>query len=219
MDKYDPRNRVKLLVDEWGTWWDEEPGSVRGHLYQQNTMRDAMVAAVSLNTFHQYTKRIGMTNIAQIANVLQSMVLTKGDKMVLTPTYYVFKMYTDNMEALNIPLKVVSDKFIAENEQKGSPERVAPYISASASKASDGTVNINLANADLDNSNKVTIDLASIKGQIKKATILTSKDMKDHNTFEKPNVVVPTDFKDAQIKNGKLIVTLPKMSIVTIQIK
>ena len=219
MDEYDPRNHVKLLVDEWGTWWDEEPGSVRGHLYQQNTMRDAMVAAVSLNTFHQYTKRIGMTNIAQIANVLQSMVLTKGDKMVLTPTYYVFKMYTDNMEAINIPLYTISDTFKAENEQKGSPERVAPYVSASASKAKDGTVNINLANADLDNSNKVTIDLATIKGKIQKATILTSKDMKDHNTFEKPNVVAPANFKGATIKDGKLIVDMPKMSIVTIQVK
>ena len=93
MDKYDPKKRVGLLVDEWGTWWDEEPGTTPGHLYQQNTMRDAMVAALSLNTFHPLTDRVKMTNIAQIANVLQAMVLTKDNQMVLTPTYYVFKMY------------------------------------------------------------------------------------------------------------------------------
>ena len=85
MDKYDPKKRVALMVDEWGTWWDEEPGTIRGHLYQQNTMRDAFVAALSLNVFHKYTDRIKMANIAQIANVLQSMILTKDDKMVLTP--------------------------------------------------------------------------------------------------------------------------------------
>lgn len=220
MDKYDPRNRVALLVDEWGTWWDEEPGSIRGHLYQQNTMRDAMVAAISLNTFHQYTKRVKMTNIAQVANVLQSMVLTKGDKMVLTPTYHVFRMYADNMDATNIPVTVNCDTFTAENEQHNSTPRTAPYISASASKMADGTVNVNLVNSDLDNSNKVTIKLGNIKGKVANAHILTSKDMKDHNTFDAPQHVVPADFKGAKInKNGELVVDMPKMSIITLQIK
>ncbi|MCM1313230.1 MAG: alpha-N-arabinofuranosidase [Roseburia sp.] len=220
MDKYDPRNRVALLVDEWGTWWDEEPGSVRGHLYQQNTMRDAMVAAISLNTFHQYTKRVKMTNIAQVANVLQSMVLTKGDKMVLMPTYHVFRMYVDNMEAVNIPLSVSCETFTAENEQRGASERTAPYVSASASKMADGTVNVNLVNADLDNSNKVTVKLDGVKGKVINARILTSKDIKDHNTFDAPEKVVPADFKGAKInKNGELVVDMPKMAIVTLQIK
>lgn len=220
MDRHDPRHRIGLLVDEWGTWWDEEPGSVRGHLYQQNTMRDAMVAAFSLNIFHQYTQRVKMTNIAQVANVLQSMVLTKEDKMVLTPTYHVFKMYVDNMEAVNIPVNITSDKFNAENERDRNGQRTSPYISASASKMKDGTVNISLANADLDNSNTVTISLGSVKGKIQNAVILTSKDMKDHNTFENPNKVVPTTFKNAKInKKGELVVEMPKMSIVTLQIK
>ena len=220
MDKYDPRKRIDLLVDEWGTWWDEEPGSIRGHLYQQNTMRDAMVAAISLNTFHQYTERVKMTNIAQVANVLQSMVLTKDDKMVLTPTYHVFHMYVPNMEAVNIPLSVTCETFEAENEQANGTKRVAPYVSASASKMSDGTVNVNLANADLDNSNKLVVNLNGIKGKIVNARILTSKDIKDHNTFDNPNKVVPVEFKEAKInKKGELVVEMPKMSIVTLQIK
>ncbi len=220
MDKYDPRKRIDLLVDEWGTWWDEEPGSVRGHLYQQNTMRDAMVAAISLNTFHQYTERVKMTNIAQVANVLQSMVLTKDDKMVLTPTYHVFRMYVPNMEAVNIPISVTCDTFSAENERDRNNQRTAPYISASASKMADGTINVNLANADLDNSNKLTIKVGDIKGKVVNATILTSKDMKDHNTFDAPSKVVPVEFKDAKLnKKGELVVDLPKMSIVTLQIK
>ena len=220
MDRIDPKNKIDLLLDEWGTWWDEEPGSIPGHLYQQNTMRDAMVAAFSLNTFHQYTKRLKMCNIAQIANVLQSMVLTKDDKMVLTPTYHVFRMYVPNMESINIPVKVQSEKFIAENERKDDPERTSPYVSASASKMSDGTVVINLANADLKNGNTVTINLNGVKGKIQNAEILTSGDVKDHNTFEQPNKVLPTAFKDAKLSaNGTLTVKMPKMSIVCLQIK
>lgn len=99
MDKYDPQKRVGLIVDEWGTWWDEEPGTISGHLFQQNTLRDAFVASLTLDIFHKYTDRIKMTNIAQIANVLQSMILTKEDKMVLTPTYHVFEMYNVHQDA------------------------------------------------------------------------------------------------------------------------
>jgi len=178
-----------------------------------------MVAAFSLNTFHQYTKRLKMCNIAQIANVLQSMVLTKDDKMLLTPTYYVFKMYVPNMEATNIPLTVKCDYFDAENEQKNSARRVAPYVSCSASKMADGTVNINLANADLKNTTKVTIDLAGIKGRVQNVQILTSKNIADHNTFEQPNTVKPAAFNGAKIVNGSLVVDMPKASIVCLQIK
>lgn len=219
MDKYDPKNKVDLLLDEWGTWWDEEPGSIPGHLYQQNAMRDAMVAAFSLNTFHQYTRRMKMTNIAQVANVLQSMVLTKEDKMVLTPTYYVFKMYKDNMEAVNIPIDVKSDTFSAENEREKGQQRTSPYISASAAKTADGAVIVNLANADLAQGNRVTVDLGSAKGKVVEATILTSKDMKDCNTFENPDKVKPAAFKGAKIKGGQLVVDMPKMSIVVVKIK
>jgi alpha-N-arabinofuranosidase len=161
-----------------------------------------------------------MTNIAQVANVLQSMVLTKDDKMVLTPTYHVFRMYTPNMEAVNIPVSVTCDTFEAENEQNRNSKRVSPYISVSASKSQDGTINVNIANADLQNSNKLTVNLGGIKGEIVNAEILTSKDMKDHNTFDNPNKVVPAAFKDAKLsKKGELTVNMPKMSIVTFQIK
>lgn len=219
MDKYDERNRIDLLVDEWGAWWDEEPGSVKGHLYQQNSMRDAMVAAFSLNVFHQNTKRVKMCNIAQIANVLQSMVLTKDDKMVLTPTYYVFKMYVPNMGATNIPLEVKSEIFEAENERDKNTKRVSAYISASASKMADGTVNINLANADLKNANKVTINLDGINGKVQNAQILTSTDIKDHNTFEKPDIVKPVEFRNAKISKNQLVVEMPRASIVCLQIQ
>ena len=220
MDKYDPRGHIGLLVDEWGTWWDEEPGSQPGHLYQQNTMRDAMVAAFSLNTFHQYTRRIRMCNIAQMANVLQSMVLTKDSRMVLTPTYHVFRMYVPNMQARNIPLQVMSETFHGDNERDRTTPRSSPYVSASASRQDDGTVNINLANADLKQRNRVTIRLDNIKGTVLKAEILTADNMQAHNTFDHPDTVKPKNFKAVKADgSGTLTIDLPPMSIVCMQVK
>ena len=128
MDKYDPQKKIALMVDEWGTWWDEEPGTINGHLYQQNTMRDAFVAALTLNVFHKYTDRVKMTNIAQIVNVLQSMILTNGPKMLLTPTYYVFQMYNVHQDATFLPMDLICDK------AKVRGGREVPMVSASASK-------------------------------------------------------------------------------------
>jgi len=50
MDKYDPEKKVALVVDEWGTWFDVEPGTNPGFLFQQNTLRDAFVPeSISMN--------------------------------------------------------------------------------------------------------------------------------------------------------------------------
>jgi alpha-N-arabinofuranosidase len=117
MDKYDAKRKVGLLVDEWGTWWDQEPGSHPGFLYQQNTMRDAFVAALTLNIFNKYTERVKMANIAQIVNVLQAMILTNDSKMVLTPTYHVFNMYKVHMGATNLPLDIQSDSLVYNNRK------------------------------------------------------------------------------------------------------
>ena len=149
MDKYDAKKRIGLLVDEWGTWWDVEPGTNPGHLYQQNTMRDAMVA-VSLNVFQRHADRVKMANIAQVANVLQSMVLTRGDKMVLTPTYYVFKMYTPHQGATPIPLDV------AASSMRVRDNRHIDMLQATASQK-DGRIAVSLTNLSLDTPMEVEI--------------------------------------------------------------
>ena len=132
MDEYDPKKRVALMLDEWGTWWDEEPGTIPGHLYQQNTLRDAFVASLSFDIFHKYTDRLKMANIAQIVNVLQSMILTKGKDMVLTPTYYVFKMYNVHQDATYLPLDLRCEIMDVRDNRK-VPQllktRTARYIS------------------------------------------------------------------------------------------
>lgn len=213
MDKYDTNKRVGLMLDEWGTWWDEETGTIPGHLFQQNTMRDAMVTSLSLNVFHKYTDRLKMANIAQVVNVLQSMILTHGKQMVLTPTYYIFKMYKVHQGATFIPLDLTCDTM------KVSDNRAIPVISATASKDKAGLVHLSLANVDLDEAQTVTINLDGLKVTQVTGQILTSKNITDHNTFDNPDVVKLTDFKDAKIRKGILTVKMPAKAIVTLEVK
>jgi alpha-N-arabinofuranosidase len=213
MNKYDPEKKVGLLVDEWGTWWDEEPGTISGHLYQQNTLRDAFVAALTLDVFHKYTDRVKMTNIAQIANVLQSMILTKGDKMILTPTYHVFRMYNVHQDATFLPLDIdCTTRSVRDNRQ-------VPTISATASRDANGLVHISMANIDLNEDAEISINLGSLKASTVTGTILSSANISDYNSFENPNHVVPTTFTGAKLSKGTLKVKMPAKSIVTLELK
>ena len=215
MDKYDPQKRIGLLVDEWGTWWDEEPGTVRGHLYQQNTLRDAFVASLTLDIFHKYTDRIVMANIAQMVNVLQAMILT-GDKgeMVLTPTYHVFRMYKVHQDAEYLPFDLIC------NKKKISDNRVVPSISATVSRNKDGVIHISLSNVDTQNNQEIVIELSGLKDKKVSGEILTANNLTDHNTFDRPNIVSPKVFNGAKILNENTItINLPAKSIVTLELK
>ena len=223
MDKADPKKQVALLVDEWGTWWDEEPGTIKGHLYQQNCMRDAFVAALSLNVFHRHTERVNMTNIAQIVNVLQSMILTdtKGTgHMVLTPTYHVFNMYKDFQEATYLPMDVKCDSMDVRGDDHAKDGRKIPLVSTSAAKKADGTIVVALANVSLDKAQQVEFNLdgaaapKTVTGQI-----LSCNKVSDYNDFAHPDVVKPAVFKDAKVKKNTLKVKIPAKSIVVLKIK
>ena len=213
MDSYDPENKVDLLLDEWGTWFDVEPGTNPGHLYQQNTMRDAMVAALSLNIFHKYTQRLKMANIAQVANVLQSMVLTNGDKMVLTPTYHVFRMYNVHQEATYLPLTCSSKTFTDANG------RECPIVDATASRNAEGAINVTLTNTDLESAAEITVSIAADGKPSVTGEILTAADVKDHNDFDHPETVKPVEFKDFKVKDGKITVKMPAKSIISLNIR
>lgn len=221
MDQKDPEKKIGLLVDEWGTWWDEEPGTIGGHLYQQNTMRDAMVAALSLNIFQRHTDRIRMANIAQVVNVLQSMILTdtKGTgHMVLTPTYYVFKMYRGFQDATYLPMDVRTDSMNVEGGHMASMvDGKIPAVSASAAKKQDGGYIVSLANTSLDKAQTVTIRLDGATAKTVTGSILTTKDITAYNDFEHPDVVAEKPFKDAKLKKGVLTVKLPAKSIVVLE--
>lgn len=168
MDKYDPENKVALIVDEWGGWYDVEEGTNPGFLYQQNTMRDAMIAGTTLNIFNNHARRVKMANLAQAVNVLQAVILTDGEKMLLTPTYWVMQMYKVHQDATLIPLNLEGENYVMDGEE-------LPAISASASKAKDGKVHISLVNIDSENAHEVSIDLSEMTLSDLSARILTSK--------------------------------------------
>lgn len=210
MDKYDPEKRIGMIIDEWGTWFDVEKGTNPGFLYQQNTIRDAVVAGVSLNIFNNHSDRVQMANIAQTVNVLQAMILTEGDKMILTPTYHVFEMYKVHQDAEKLSLDLTS-------ENVGND--AYPQVSASASKAKDGSINISLCNMDKAAEANVTLELRGLNTANINGRILTADEMNARNTFEAPEQVQQTIFTGFTSQENKLAITLPKMSVVTLTVK
>lgn len=211
MDKYDPQKRVALVVDEWGGWYDVEPGTNPGFLYQQNTMRDAMIAGSTLNIFHKHCERVRMANLAQVVNVLQSVILTNEEKMILTPTYHVLEMYNVHQDATLLPLELKTTDYTFGSDK-------LPAISASASKDKNGVVHISLVNIDPKKAQDITITLDG-KATGVTGRILASSSMTDHNTFENPEKVKPVAFKGAQLKGSNLQVKLPACSVVVLELK
>lgn len=212
MDKYDPQKKVALIVDEWGGWYDVEPGNNGAFLYQQNSMRDAMIAGLSLNIFNNYCDRVRMANLAQMVNVLQAVVLTKEEKLVLTPTYHVMEMYNVHQDALMIPLAMTSKDYTLG-------EKKVQAVSASASKDKNGTIHISLVNMDATNSQELKIDLGGLSASSVKGRILQSGKLQDHNTFENPENVKPTEFNGALLKGNNLTIKLPPFSVVVLTMK
>ena len=212
MDKYDPNKSVDLIVDEWGGWYNVEPGTNPGFLYQQNTMRDAMIAGVSLNIFNNHADRVKGANVAQIVNVLQSVILTNEEKIILTPTYHVMKMYNVHQDAKLIPINFTSPIYQYENKKMNA-------VSVSASKDEMGSMNVSLTNIDLNKSQTIEIDIRGEDYNKVNAQILSSAKISDHNTFESPEMVKPKEFKGVTLKNGILNMTLPPFSVVVVNLK
>jgi alpha-N-arabinofuranosidase len=212
MDQYDPQKRIGLIVDEWGDWFDVEPGTNPGFLYQQNTLRDAIVAAVNLNIFHKHCDRVKMTNIAQMVNVLQSMILSKDKQMVLTPTYYVFKMYSVHQDAVLLPIDLQCEPYISGKD-------TIPAVSASASRDKEGRIHISVANLDPAKAQRLTCELKGTTDANVSGEIITAANMNACNDFGKPEAVNMKPFTGAQLQDGILTVSLPAKSIVTLEVK
>lgn len=209
MDKYDKEKRVGLIVDEWGTWYDCEPGTNPGFLYQQNTMRDALVAGLSLNIFNKHCDRVKMANIAQLVNVLQAVILTEGDMMLLTPTYHVFNMYKHHQEG------DLLDSYV-ETEEIGTEDKV-PNLQESVSVDQDGRIHITINNLSVSEAYEVEPVLVQASVKEVKGTILTGG-MRDYNTFEEPEKVQPKEFTDYSLQDGRLTFRLPACSVLHLEI-
>jgi alpha-N-arabinofuranosidase len=211
MDKYDAEKRIGLMVDEWGTWHAVEPGTNPGFLYQQNTIRDALVAGLTLNIFNQHADRVRMANIAQVVNVLQAMVLTDGPRILLTPTYHVFEMYSVHQESKLLPAEVESADY-AFGDAK------IPTLSVSASRDKAGVIHVTLCNLNPNAEAQVACDLQGAKPTTVSGRVLTAPEITAHNTFDKTDVVQPAEFKGASLGANGLSVMLPPKSVVALRL-
>lgn len=210
MDRYDPGKRVALVVDEWGGWYDPDPrgGSA---LYQQNTIRDAMIAGLTLNVFNNHADRVRMANLAQTVNVLQAVILTRGEELILTPTYHVMEMYKVHQDARLIPAQIITEDFVHGDER-------IPALSVSASLDDRDRMHLSLAHIDDRVAREVEIHLEGFDAKKVSGRILTSENVQDHNTFEAPDRVAPESFSGFKLKNGVLKVEMPPNSVVVLEL-
>ena len=216
MDRYDPQANVALIVDEWGTWYDPADSSASA-LFQQNTLRDAVVAGINLNIFNNHCRRVRMASIAQTVNVLQAMILTKGSEMVLTPSYYVFRMFKPHQEATMLPAELTSPDYTFE-------KRTIPAMTSAASRDAKGVIHISLTNADPHHAVAVDCQLAGTEastadGWKVSGEILTAERMSAYNDFGKSAEVKPASFEGAKVKDGAISIELPAMSVVMLAIE
>lgn len=211
MDEFDPDNRIWLAVDEWGAWYAPDPRTNPGFLQQQNTLRDALLAAIHLNVFAKHADRVKMTAIAQMVNVLQAMILTDGDRMVRTPTFHVFEMYVPFQDATVLPLDLNTPDYTFG-------EHTMPAISASAVRGRDGKTWVALSNVDPDSAIPVSLTLDGMTARRVSGRVLTGAAINSHNTVAEPDAVVPVAFTGARIADGRLNVTMPARSVVVLQL-
>jgi alpha-N-arabinofuranosidase len=212
MDKYDPQKRVGLMVDEWGTWYDSAPGRDMGALYQQNTLRDAIVAGINLNIFNNHSDRVKMANIAQMVNVLQAMILTDNERMVLTPTYHVFRMYKVHQGATRIPVEMSAPKYTVG-------DTAIPALSASASRDAAGRIHLSIVNLEPNRAVEITAKIAGQQIGSVTGEVLTAAAMNAMNTFEKPGEVKPEAFGGFRVAGAELTMKVPAKSVVVMELK
>jgi len=212
MDKYDPEKKVGLVVDEWGTWYDVEPGTNPGFLYQQSTIRDAITAALTLNIFHRHADRVTMANLAQTINVLQAVILTDKEKMILTPTYHVFEMFKVHQDARLVPTELTTPDY-----RRG--DAAVPAVSSSASIDATGKLHISLVNLDAAKPARISVALSGHAAKTITGRVLTAPSINSHNTFEKPDVVKPASFTTFSRTPQGLSVELPARSVVVLALE
>jgi len=212
LDEFDPQRKIGLILDEWGTWHPPTPGKPLNHLWQQNTLRDALLAAMTLDTFNRQADKVVMANIAQVVNVLQAMVLTDGDRMIRTPTYHVFDLYQSHQGGTSLRVEIASREVkFAAGEQLLS----MPTLSGSAS-VKNGELALSIVNNHASLPAEVEMDLRGRR--ISQATIstLAHEDLAGHNTFDSPDTLTPSHVAFS-MPAGKWVATMPPASITVLR--
>ena len=211
MDQYDPNKLVGMSVDEWGGWYDCEPGTNPGFLYQQNTVRDALIAGITLNIFNKHSDRVKLACLAQMVNVLQAVVLTEGEKMILTPTYHVMHMYRHHQDA------DLLESCLEGNREIGTEEHKVPMVTESVSIGADGVITITAANLSADEAETVSVQLEEQGYKVVEAKIVAGAAINSYNTFDNPNEVEEKDYAGYTTADG-LSFVLPAASVVEIRL-
>jgi len=210
MDKYDPDKRIALYVDEWSNWYDVEPGTNPAFLNQQNTLRDALTAAVTLDIFHAHADRVRMACITQMVNVLQAMIQTDGPRMYLTPTYHVYTMYKPFRGATDLAIDLATPDYAFGKDAVAA-------VHASAARTADGRIVLSLANIDPHRSARIAASISGLHAV--SGAILTAAAMDAHNSFDHPDAVTPAPFTGATLREGGLDVVLPAKSLVVLELR
>lgn len=212
MDKYDPAKKVALVVDEWGIWTNVEPGTSPSFLYQQNSMRDALIAGTTLNIFNNHADRVKMANLAQTVNVLQALILTDKNKMLLTPTYHVFDLYKVHQNAILLPILISSPDYISEGQK-------IPSVNVSASIDSNNTIHISLVNLNASQKINIKTEVTGANFKTVNSKIITSAKFTDYNSFDTPNKIKAIAFSGAKKEGGTITVELPPLSVVMLELR
>jgi alpha-N-arabinofuranosidase len=205
MDRFDPERKIGLAVNEWGAWWQADEGRP-SNLYQQNTLRDAVIAGLSLNIFQNHAARVRMANVAQLANVLQAMVLTRGAEMIVTPTYHVFDLYQVHQGASLLPARVQAPDYVS-----GSVS--VPAVHASASRKDDGTLHVSIVNLDPHRAADMVLDVAGLQVARSSGRVITAADMDAHPDFDAPERVAPVPLDGIQVDGDEVRVRVPAKSV------
>lgn len=212
LDRNDPGRKIGFYFDEWGSWYDPEPGSNPGFLVQRNTLRDALLAALHFHVFHAHAERVKMSNIAQMVNVLQAMILTSKDRLVLTPTYHAFKLYTPFQDATSLPARIENNPVY----QVGAA--AMPALSATAARGKDGKLYLGLVNAHANQPAELTVQVGSGTPQAARGQLLTAGAMDAQNELGKPPQVVPQAF-ETRAADGRLTLKLPAKSVLVVALE
>ena len=211
MDRYDPEKKIGMVVDEWGTWYAVEPGTNPRFLYQQNTLRDALVAAITLNIFNKHSDRVRVACLAQTVNVLQAVILTEGERMLRTPTYHVMRMFRHHQGADLLESAMLDVPTVGEGEYS------VPKLTGSVSMDPDGIITVTVGNLSADEAEFVELKLQERDYRILEASILTAPEIGSYNTFDQPDLVCESPFEGVDIENG-ISFTLPAASVVAIRL-
>ena len=211
MDRYDPEKRVGIFMDEWGTWHDAEPGTPGYALYQQNSLRDALVAAISLNSFNNHADRVRGANLAQTINVLQAMILTEGGRMLKTPTYHAFDLFRPHWDQTLVPSRIEGPTYAFGDDSM-------PALTASVSRDSVGTsMHVTVSNADPIRAVALRIPLDP-NSMYLQAFIVTADRIQEHNTFDEPERISKQSWSQLKREGDHALLTVPPKSVVSLTV-